>query len=123
MASLESARHGLAFASGLAAEDNVLRLVAPGARVVLGNDAYGGTFRLIARVWGPLGMQWTVVDLTDVDALDRDWPDDTAMVWLETPTNPLLTCIDIEAVAAVAHEHGALVVVDNTFATPYLSSP
>jgi cystathionine gamma-synthase len=123
IASLESARHGLAFASGLAAEDNVLRLVPPGGRVVLGNDAYGGTFRLIARVWGPLGMQWTATDLTDVDALARDWPDDTAMLWLETPTNPLLTCVDIEAVAAVAHEHGALVVVDNTFATPYLQQP
>jgi cystathionine gamma-synthase len=123
IASLESARHGLAFASGLAAEDNVLRLVPPGGRVVLGNDAYGGTFRLIARVWGPLGMQWTATDLTDVDALARDWPADTAMVWLETPTNPLLTCVDIEAVAAVAHEHGALVVVDNTFATPYLQQP
>jgi cystathionine gamma-synthase len=123
IASLESARHGLALASGLAAEDNVLRLVPPGGRVVLGNDAYGGTFRLIARVWGPLGMQWTATDLTDVDALARDWPDDTAMVWLETPTNPLLTCVDIEAVAAVAHEHGTLVVVDNTFATPYLQQP
>ena len=123
VASLESARHGLAFASGLAAEDNVLRLVPPGGRVVLGNDAYGGTFRLIARVWGPLGMQWTAADLTDVDALAGDWPADTAMVWLETPTNPLLTCVDIEAVAAVAHERGALVVVDNTFATPYLQQP
>jgi cystathionine gamma-synthase len=123
VAALESARHGVAFASGLAAEDNVLRLVPPGGRVVLGNDAYGGTFRLIAKVWGPAGMQWTAVDLTDVDALARDWPTDTAMVWLETPTNPLLTCIDIEAVAAVAHDHGALVVVDNTFATPYLQRP
>jgi cystathionine gamma-synthase len=123
VASLESARHGLAFASGLAAEDTVLRLVPPGGRVVLGNDAYGGTFRLIARVWGPFGMAWTATDLTDVDALDRDWPPDTAMLWLETPTNPLLTCIDIGAVAAVAHAHGALVVVDNTFATPYLQRP
>jgi cystathionine gamma-synthase len=123
VASLERARHGLAFASGLAAEDNVLRLVPPGGRVVLGNDAYGGTFRLIARVWGPYGMHWTAADLTDVDALARDWPAGTTMVWLETPTNPLLTCIDIEAVAQVAHEHGALVVVDNTFATPYLQLP
>jgi cystathionine gamma-synthase len=123
VASLESARHGLAFASGLAAEDNVLRLVPPGGRVVLGNDAYGGTFRLIARVWGPFGMHWTAADLTDVDALARDWAADTEMVWLETPTNPLLTCIDIAAVAAVAHRHDALVVVDNTFATPYLQQP
>jgi cystathionine gamma-synthase len=123
VASLETARHGLAFASGLAAEDNVLRLVPPGQRVLLGNDAYGGTFRLIARVWGPLGMQWTAADLTDVDALARDWPAETAMVWLETPTNPLLTCIDIADVASIAHDHGALVVVDNTFATPYLQQP
>jgi cystathionine gamma-synthase len=123
VASLESARHGLAFASGLAAEDNVLRLVRPGRRVLLGNDAYGGTFRLISKVWGPLGVAHTAVDLTDVDALAADWPDDTDMVWLETPTNPLLSCIDIERVAEVAHTHGALVVVDNTFATPYLQQP
>jgi cystathionine gamma-synthase len=123
VASLEVARHGLAFASGLAGEDTVLRLVPPGGRVVLGNDAYGGTFRLIATVWGPFGMAWSAADLTDVDALAAGWPDGTAMVWLETPTNPLLTCIDIEAVAEVAHANGALVVVDNTFATPYLQQP
>ncbi len=123
VASLEGARHGLAFASGLAAEDNVLRLLSPGDRVLLGNDAYGGTFRLISKVWGPLGVAWTAVDLTDVDSLSAYWPADTRMVWLETPTNPLLTCVDIEAVAAVAHAHGAIVVVDNTFATPFLQTP
>lgn len=128
IASLEQARHGLSFASGLAAEDNILRLltVAPegsGKRVLLGNDAYGGTFRLIAKVWGPMGYPWTAVDLTDLDALRANWPDDTGMIWLETPTNPLLTCFDIEAIAAIAHERGAIVVVDNTFATPYLQQP
>jgi cystathionine gamma-synthase len=123
LASLEDARYGLAFASGLAAEDNVLRLLEQGRRILLGNDAYGGTFRLISKVWAPLGFPWTAVDLTDVDALEAAWPADAGMVWLETPTNPLLTCIDIEAVAAVAHRHGALVVVDNTFATPYLQQP
>ena len=123
VASLEGAAHGLAFASGLAAEDNVLRLLSPGQRIVLGNDAYGGTFRLIAKVYGPAGYTWTAVDLTDADASAATWPDDTAMVWLETPTNPLLACIDIEAVAAAAHARGALVVVDNTFATPYLQTP
>jgi cystathionine gamma-synthase len=123
VASLELADHGLAFASGLAAEDNILRLLSPGDRVLLGNDAYGGTFRLISKVWTPLGVTWSAVDLTDVDALSATWPDDARLVWLETPTNPLLTCIDIEAVAAVAHEHGALVVVDNTFATPFLQQP
>ncbi|MFT7502554.1 MAG: cystathionine gamma-synthase [Gammaproteobacteria bacterium] len=128
IASLEEARHGLSFASGLAAEDNILRLltVAPegsGKRVLLGNDAYGGTFRLIAKVWGPMGYPWTAVDLTDLDALRSNWPEDTGMIWLETPTNPLLTCFDIEAIASIAHERGAIVVVDNTFATPYLQQP
>jgi cystathionine gamma-synthase len=119
-AALEGATHGLAFASGLAAEDNVLRLLVPGDRVVLGNDAYGGTYRLITKVFGRAGIQWSAVDLTDDGAA---WPDEIAMLWLETPTNPLLTCIDIAAVAARAHALGALVVVDNTFATPYLQTP
>ena len=123
VASLEGARHGLAFASGLAAEDNVLRLLGPGQRVVLGNDAYGGTYRLIAKVHSPAGLEWSPADLTDVDALAAGWRDDTTLVWLETPTNPLLTCLDIEAIAEVAHARGALVVVDNTFATPYLQNP
>ena len=107
IAALESARHGLAFASGLAAEDNVMRLLRQGQRVLLGNDAYGGTFRLISKVWSPLGFPWSAVDLGDLDALVADWPEDTGLVWLETPTNPLLTCFDIEAIAAIAHERGA----------------
>lgn len=128
IASLEQARHGLAFASGLAAEDNILRLLtvqdpSKGKRILLGNDAYGGTFRLIAKVWSPMGFPWSAVDLTDLDALRDNWPDDTGMIWLETPTNPLLTCFDIEAIASIAHERGAVVVVDNTFATPYLQQP
>jgi trehalose 6-phosphate synthase len=89
--------------------------------ILLGNDAYGGTFRLISKVWGPLGIPWTAVDLTDLDGL-RDWPDDVGMVWLETPTNPLLTCVDIEA-SPRSPTPGRLVVVDNTFATPYLQQP
>ena len=115
--------HGLAFASGLAAEDNMLRLLRPGDGVVLGNDAYGGTFRLIARSTAPTairGRPSTSPTSTRCASLVARRP---AMVWLETPTNPLLTCIDIEAVAAVAHDKGALVVVDNTFATPYLQQP
>ena len=123
LASLEGAAHGFAFSSGLAAEDNVLRLLRPGERILLGNDAYGGTFRLISKVYGAVGYPWSAADLTDVDALRDGWLPDTRMVWLETPTNPLLTCIDIEAVATLAHEKGALVVVDNTFATPYLQQP
>ena len=121
VASLESGRHGLAFASGLAAEDNVLRLLKPGDRVLLGNDAYGGTFRLIDKVH--TGLKWTAVDLIDVDKLIAEWPADTKLVWLETPTNPLLRCFDIEAICAIAHDRGALVCVDNTFATPYLQQP
>jgi len=123
LASLEQARYGMSFASGLAAEDNILRVLTQGQRVLLGNDAYGGTFRLIANVWAPMGYPWSAVDLTDLDALRADWPDDTGMIWLETPTNPLLTCFDIEEIAAIAHERGAIVVVDNTFATPYLQQP
>lgn len=121
VASLEMAEHGLAFASGLAAEDNVLRNVAPGKRVLLGNDAYGGTYRLISKVHTQL--TWSAVDLIDVDGLDTNWPDDTALVWLESPTNPMLRCFDIEAISDIAHRHGAMVCVDNTFATPYLQQP
>ena len=121
VAALERAAHGLAFASGLAAEDNILRLLDPGERVLLGNDAYGGTYRLISKVHTHL--PWTAVDLLDIDAIAAAWPDDTRMVWLETPTNPLLRCFDIEAICALAHDRGALVVVDNTFATPFLQQP
>jgi cystathionine gamma-synthase len=121
VASLEGADHGLAFASGLAAEDNVLRLLNAGDRVLLGNDAYGGTFRLISKVH--TGLTWTAVDLIDTDRLVADWPDDTKLVWLETPTNPLLRCFDIEKICEIAHDRGALVCVDNTFATPFLQQP
>ncbi len=123
VAALEGASNGLAFASGLAAEDNILRLLSPGQRILLGNDAYGGTFRLISKIYGPMGYPWSPVDLTDADGLVAGWQPDTKLVWLETPTNPLLTCFDIEAICAVAHERGAIVVVDNTFATPYLQQP
>ncbi|MEC8999536.1 MAG: cystathionine gamma-synthase [Actinomycetota bacterium] len=123
MASLEGAAHGFAFASGLAAEDALLRMVEPGERIILGDDAYGGTYRLISRVHGGIGVDHAAVDLTDPDAVRAIWTPETRMVWLETPTNPLLTVIDIERVAAVAHEMGGLVVVDNTFATPYLQQP
>ncbi|HEX2784169.1 MAG TPA: cystathionine gamma-synthase [Ilumatobacteraceae bacterium] len=121
VASLEGGHHGLSFASGLAAEDNVLRLLRSGERVLLGNDAYGGTFRLISKVHTEL--PWTAVDLIDTDRLIADWPTDTKLVWLETPTNPLLRCFDIEKIADIAHARGALVCVDNTFATPFLQQP
>ena len=123
VASLEGAAHGLAFASGLAAEDCVLRLLSPGDHVVMPDDAYGGTYRLISKVWHPLGVTYAAADLTDLDALAGAWRPETRMVWVETPSNPLLSIVDIAAVSAWAHERDALVVVDNTFATPYLQQP
>jgi cystathionine gamma-synthase len=124
IADLEGAAHGLAFASGMAAEDALLRAaVRPGDHVIIPADAYGGTYRLVAQVYEPAGIAWSAVDLTDVDALAGAWRDETKLVWIETPTNPLLTVIDIAAVAEFARDRGALVVVDNTFATPYLQQP
>jgi cystathionine gamma-synthase len=123
LASLEGALDGFAFASGMAAEDAVLRLLAPGQRVIIPDDAYGGTFRLVSKVLAPAGIEWTVADLTDLERLERTWPDGAALVWVETPTNPALTIVDITAVSALAHERGARVVVDNTFATPFLQRP
>ena len=123
LASLEGARHGFAFASGLAAEDAVLRQLPRGAGIVLGGDVYGGTFRLIDKVYGASGHPWAAVDLVDPARLARDWPEGTRVVWAETPTNPAMGIVDIEAVAEVAHAHRAWLVVDNTFATPYLQQP
>ncbi|MDQ1466165.1 MAG: cystathionine gamma-synthase [Actinomycetota bacterium] len=123
LASLEGAVHGFAFASGLAAEDAVLRLLRPGDHVIVPNDAYGGTYRLVARVHAPAGLEWSAADLADPRAIESVWRDSTRMVWIETPTNPMLNVVDIAQVAATAHARGALVVVDNTFATPYLQLP
>ncbi|MEX5716847.1 cystathionine gamma-synthase [Geodermatophilus maliterrae] len=124
LAALEQGRTGLAFASGLAAEDTLLRTVCePGSHVVLGGDAYGGTFRLISRVASRWGVEHTPADLNDVDALRAAIRPSTRVVWCETPTNPLLNVADIALVAEVAHEAGALLVVDNTFASPYLQQP
>ena len=123
VAGLEEARHGFAFASGMAAEDALVGLLRPGDHVVLGDDAYGGTFRLIARVYGERGIEWSAVDLTDPEALAGALRPETRQVWMETPTNPMLTVVDIAAVADAAHSVGARLVVDNTFATPYLQNP
>jgi cystathionine gamma-synthase len=123
LAALEDAPIGLAFASGLAAEDAVLHLLDPGDHLLIPNDAYGGTFRLVDRVWGRLGVHHTAVDLSDLDAVAEAWRPTTKMVWAETPSNPLLSIVDIAAVAEVAHRGGAWLVVDNTFATPYLQRP
>ena len=125
LASLEHGARGLAFASGLAAEDTLLRAVTkPGDHAIIGNDAYGGTYRLFARVAAPWGLEHTPVDLTDLDAVRAAVrPGVTRIVWAETPTNPLLTVVDIAALAEIAHESGAILVVDNTFASPSLQQP
>ncbi|MGL4175952.1 MAG: cystathionine gamma-synthase [Dermatophilaceae bacterium] len=124
LAALEGGGSGLAFASGLAGEDAVLRgLLAPGDHVVVPDDAYGGTYRLFNQVVRRWGVEHTIVPIADVDAVRAAVRPETRMVWVETPTNPLLGIADIEALADVAHGAGALLVVDNTFASPYLQSP
>jgi cystathionine gamma-synthase len=125
LAALEHGTTGLAFASGLAATDTLLRTTcAPGDHVVIPHDAYGGTYRLVARVLERWGVGWTAVDLADLDALrDTLAATPTRLVWCETPTNPLLGIADIAAVARTARDAGALLAVDNTFATPYLQRP
>jgi cystathionine gamma-synthase len=125
LAALEGGKHGFAFASGLAAEDTLLRTIgAPGSHFVVPGDAYGGTFRLFTRVHARWGIDTIPAHLTDLAAVEKAIrPGDTTAVWIETPTNPLLAIADIEAIAELAHAAGALVVVDNTFATPYLQQP
>ena len=123
LASLEGARHGVAFSSGLAASDAVLRTLAPGNHVVMANDVYGGTYRQFARVHRPWGLEFDPIDLGDLSAVEAAWRPETRMLWIETPTNPLLSIFDIAGLSTFAHERDALVVVDNTFATPYLQRP
>jgi cystathionine gamma-synthase len=123
VASLEGGARAFAFASGLAAETTVLLTLRPGDHVVVGDDVYGGTYRLLTTVLGPWGLEVDPVDLTDLDAVAASLTDRTRMVWIETPTNPRLRVVDIEAVAAVARAGGATSVVDNTFATPALQRP
>ncbi|HHU11241.1 MAG TPA: cystathionine gamma-synthase [Intrasporangiaceae bacterium] len=123
-AALEAGSRGFAFASGLAAQDTVLRaLLRPGDHVVVPSDAYGGTYRMFNQVFVPWGVEHDVATIADVESVRAAIRPETKLVWLETPTNPLLGIADIEAIAAVAHEAGALLVVDNTFASPYLQQP
>jgi cystathionine gamma-synthase len=125
LAAVEEGERGFAFASGLAAEDTLLRaLCSPGDHAVIPDDAYGGTFRLFEKVAVPWGLTHSPAPVDDIDAVRAAIrPGRTKLVWIETPTNPLLSIGDIEALAAVAHEAGALLVVDNTFASPYLQQP
>jgi cystathionine gamma-synthase len=124
LAAIEGGARGLAFASGLAAEDTVLRtLCAPGDHLLLPDDAYGGTFRLIARVLARWGVDYTPVAMHDAAAVAAAMRPNTKVVWVETPTNPLLNIADIAAIAEIAQRANAKLVVDNTFASPYLQQP
>ncbi|WP_270366219.1 cystathionine gamma-synthase [Microbacterium algeriense] len=124
LAALEGGEGALSFASGLAAEDALLRgILTPGDHVLLGNDVYGGTYRLLTRVLSTWGIETTTVELSDVDALRAAIRPETKIVWLETPSNPLLKVVDIALTAEIAHAAGAIVVVDNTFASPALQQP
>jgi cystathionine beta-lyase/cystathionine gamma-synthase len=124
LASLEGADHGLAYASGLGATTTIMHLVSPGERVVSVNDVYGGVYRMFTQVYEPKGYEFTFLSAEEMTTgLAAHLDERTRIVWLETPTNPLLNVIDIRAAAEAAHAAGALVVVDNTFATPYLQRP
>ena len=123
LADLEGARHGFAFASGCVATTTVMHLVKAGEHVVACDDLYGGSFRLFDRVLADHGLRFSYVDLSDPSALTTAMLPETRLVWIETPTNPLLKLIDIEAVARIAHDRGALLAVDNTFMSPYFQRP
>jgi len=123
LAILEGGRYGMTFASGMAAIDTLMRLVEPGDHIVCGNDVYGGTYRLFAKILTRYGLKFDYVDTTNLDQLASAVTDKTRLVWLETPSNPLLKMTDIAAAAEIAHRHGAWLGVDNTFATPALQRP
>ena len=123
LASLEGGRHGICFSSGLASLAAVVHLLSSGDHVVLGDDVYGGTFRLLDKVFKQLGISYTRVDMTDLGAVEGAFTGSTRLVWTESPTNPLLKVVDIAGLAKLAKAKGALLAVDNTFATPYLQNP
>ena len=123
VAGLEGATDGVAFGSGCAAMTTLFHTLKPGDHIIACDDVYGGTFRILDKVIGPLGIETSWVDLTDLEAYQAAFRPETKLVWVETPTNPLLKLVDIEAIVAPAHARGVRVGVDNTFATPVLQSP
>ena len=123
VAALEGAKHGLCYASGLAATDNLMHLLDAGDHVIVGDDVYGGTFRIFDKVWKRSGLSFSFVDLTDVKNFEAAIRPNTKMLWLETPTNPMLKLFDIAALCDLAKKRGILTVVDNTFMSPYFQKP
>ncbi len=122
-ASIENGKHGLAFASGLAAIDAVIKLLKPGDEVISTNDLYGGTYRLFTKVFEQFGVKFHFIGMENAANVEKYVNDNTRLIWVETPTNPMMNIIDIKACAAVARKHDLLLAVDNTFATPYLQQP
>lgn len=123
LAIIENGKFGLAFSSGVAATDAVIKLLGPGDEVICGNDMYGGTYRLFTKVFEKFGIKFHYVDMHSVDNISKYINSNTKLIWLETPTNPLMNICDIEAVSALAKKQNILVCVDNTFASPYLQNP
>jgi cystathionine beta-lyase/cystathionine gamma-synthase len=119
----ENGKYGLAFSSGVAATDAVIKLLAPGDEVIAGNDMYGGTYRLFSKVFQKFGIKFHYVDMFDTNNITKVMNDRTKLLWVETPTNPLMNIVDIEAVAKIAQQKKIIVCVDNTFASPYLQNP
>ena len=122
-ASIENGKYGLAFGSGLAAIDAVMKLLKPGDEVISTNDLYGGSYRLFTKVFQDFGIKFHFVGMSDVSSISEAINENTKLLWVETPTNPMMNIIDIEAVSAIAKSNGILLAVDNTFATPYLQQP
>lgn len=123
LAALENGTDAICFGSGLAAQDAVMKLLASGDEVLAVNDLYGGSYRQMVRIWGPWGMKSRFIDMYDANNLEREIGPDTKLIWIETPTNPMLNIVDIQAVCAIARKHGIMTCVDNTFASPYLQNP
>ena len=123
LASIENGAYGLAFASGIAAMDAVIKLLSPGDEVVSTNDLYGGTYRLFKKIFEKFGIKFNFVDMQNAATIESAITENTKLIWVETPTNPMMNIIDIKAVAQLAKKHEVLMAVDNTFATPYLQTP
>lgn len=123
LASIENGNHGLAFASGLAAIDAVIKLLSPGDEVVSTNDLYGGSYRLFTKIYEDFGIKFHFIGMENADVIESYINKNTKLIWVETPTNPMMNIIDIEATAQIAKKHDVLLAVDNTFATPYLQQP